>query len=78
MDSYKIFCEEIDKASNITELRCVIKYSAFKHNKHLISLPNKIVGTYEGKNKRIGRRFTELEGRIKNTLKNYIIESKNK
>ena len=75
MDSYEIFCEDIDKATTITELRHVIKYSAFKHNTRLTSLLNKIVGVYEGKHRQVGRRFTELKGRIKNTLKNYLIES---
>ena len=75
MDSYEIFCEDIDKATTITELRRVIKYSAFKHNTRLTSLLNKIVGAYEGKHRQVGRRFMELKGRIKSSLKNYLIES---
>ena len=71
MDSYEIFCEDIDKAINITELRHIIKYSAFKHNTRLTSLLNKIIGAYEGKHRQVGRKFTVLKDRIKSTLKNY-------
>ncbi len=71
MDSYEIFCEDIDKATNITELRHIIKYSAFKHDTRLTSLLNKIIGAYEGKHRQVGRKFTVLKDRIKSTLKNY-------
>ena len=70
MDSYEIFCEDIDKATSITELRHVIKYSAFKHNTPLISSLNKILDAYEGKHRQVGHKFTVLKDRIKNTLKN--------
>ena len=70
MDSYEIFCEDIDKATSITESRHVIKYSAFKHNTHLISSLNKILVAYEGKYRQFGHKFTVLKDRIKNTLKN--------
>lgn len=70
MDSYEIFCEDIDKATSITELRRVIRYSAFKHNSRLISSLNKILDAYEGKYRQVGRRFTVLKDRIKNTLIN--------
>ena len=73
MDSHEIFCEDIDKATNITELRHIIKYSAFKHNWCLISLLNKIVDAYEGKYRQVGHKFTVLKSRIKNTLKHCLI-----
>ena len=69
MDSYEIFCEDIDKATNITELRHIIKYSVFKHNTRLTSLLNKILDAHEGKQRQVGRKFTVLKDRIKNTLK---------
>lgn len=69
MDSYEIFCKDIDNATNLTELRSVIKYSAFKHNTRLISRLNNIIETYEGKHRQVGRKFMILKDRIKTTLK---------
>jgi len=69
MDSYEIICKDIDRATTITELRHIIKYSAFKHNTRLTSLLNKILDAYEGQHKQVGRKFTVLKDRIKNTLK---------
>ena len=71
MDSYEIFCKDIDKATTIIELRHIIKYSAFKHNTRLTSLLNKILDAYEGKHRQVGRKFTVLKDRIKSTLKDY-------
>lgn len=68
MDSYEIFCNDIDNATSITELRRIIKYSAFKHDTRLISRLNNIIDAYERKHRQVGRKFMILKSNIKNSL----------
>ncbi len=71
MESYEGFCSDIDKATSITEIRLIFKYSAYKHDYGFIISLNRLLEAYEGKHRQVGHRFNALKYNIKRKVKKY-------
>jgi len=71
MESYEGFCSDIDKATNITEIRLILKYSAYKHDLGLIRSLNRLLDAHSSKHRQVGRRFNTLKDSLKHEVKKY-------
>ena len=69
MESYKGFCSDINKATSITEIRLILKFSAYKHDFGLIRVLNRLLDAYEGKHRQVGHRFNALKDNLKHKVK---------
>ncbi|HEC38138.1 hypothetical protein LCGC14_0886240 [marine sediment metagenome] len=72
MESYEGFCSDIDKAISITEIRLILKYSAYKHDLSLIGSLKRLLDVYEGKHRQVGRRFNALKDSLKREVEKYL------
>jgi len=71
MESFQGFCSDIDNAKSITEIRLILKYSAYKHDKSLIRTLKNLLDAYEGKHRQVGHRFNALKDNLKSEVKKY-------
>ena len=71
MESYEGFCLDIEKATSVTEIRLILKYSAYKHDLSLISSLKSLLDVYEGKHRQVGRRFNALKDILKRDVEKY-------